>query len=106
MKTKNDLPRQPGSNAREVPESTAEETADNRYLLYTTPKGLRQETQRKMRLIAALFCGMFLAILAVAGWLCPALIPWIEAPFAVAGVWKFFRVTYVWMTTTPEEKLW
>ena len=57
--------------------------------------------KKKLKLVAALFCAMFFTMLGVSCWLWPAVIPYVMAPFAVAGAWKFCRVAYIWMITDP-----
>jgi len=104
--------RQPASTSQE-----AHGTAPNgdSYLLYSMPRSKSQDKARnlgknKLRLVAGLFCGMFFALLGVACWLHPVFLPYVMAPFAIAGAWKFCRVCFIWLTTTPEiseeEQLW
>ena len=111
MKTKKDSPCQPASNTREAETTTPQGGA---YLLYTTPRPFRQERnttmfRKKLKLVAVLFCTMFFSMLALSCWLWPVVIPYVLAPFAVAGAWKFCRVAYIWMVTDPvmnEEEPW
>ena len=104
--------RQPASTSQE-----ANGTAPNgdSYLLYSTPRSKSQDKARrlsrgKLKLVAALICAMFFVLLAMACWLWPPVIPYVLAPFAVAGAWKFCRVTYIWLSTDPvfteEEQPW
>lgn len=101
--------RQPASTPQEA--ETAVPGGDS-YLLYSIPRSKSQDRARKnkLKLVAALFCVMFFSMLAVACWLWPVVIPYVLAPFAVAGAWKFCRVAYIWMVTDPvvneEEELW
>ena len=113
MNAKKESPtRQPASNS-----CGAENTAPrgDSYLLYSTPRSKSQDKARrlsrgKLKLVAALICAMFFIMLATACWLWPVVLPYVLAPFAVAGAWKFCRVTYIWLSTDPvfteEEQPW
>lgn len=57
--------------------------------------------EKKAMLLTAAFCILLFAILIVAACVLPDLAPWILAPFAVIGAWKFARVCYLWITTDP-----
>lgn len=73
------------------------------YLFYSTNRSKSQDRARKskLKLVAALFCTMFFTMLGAACWLHPVVVPYVMAPFAVAGAWKFCRVAYIWMVTDP-----
>ena len=103
--------RQPASTPQEA--DTAIPGGDS-YLLYSIPRSKSQDKaqknrEQKLRLVAALFCTMFFSMLALSCWLWPVAIPYVLAPFAVAGAWKFCRVAYIWMSTDPfyeEDETW
>ena len=104
--------RQPASTSQEA--NTAVPGGDS-YLFYSTVRSKSQDKARrlsrgKLKLVAALICAMFFVLLAMACWLWPPVIPYVLAPFAVAGAWKFCRVTYIWLSTDPvfteEEQPW
>lgn len=58
--------------------------------------------KNKARLVTILIM-ILLAVLAadIVG-LYPDTLPWILAPFAAAGAWKFARVLFLWLTTEDE----
>lgn len=60
--------------------------------------------KKKARLCTALFSIMLLGILVDVGIVWPHAIPYILAPFAVTGAFKFVRVLYIWFITDPAEK--
>lgn len=96
--------RQPASKSQEA-NGTA--PGGDSYLLYSTPRSKSQDKARnlgrnKLRLVAGLFCTMFFALLGVACWLHPALLPYVMAPFAIAGALKFCLVCFIWLSTLPE----
>lgn len=112
MNTKKDSLRQPASTSQEA-HGTA--PGGDSYLLYSMPRSKSQDKAKKMgknklRLVAALFCGMFFILLGTACWLHPVFLPYVMAPFAVAGAWKFCRVTFLWLTADPvfteEDETW
>ena len=109
MSAKKDPLRQPASTSQGA-QST--QTAGSEYLLYTTSRTSRQakkSREQKLKLVSVLFCTMFFVMLGTACWLWPVVIPYVLAPFAVAGAWKFCRVAYIWMVTDPfyeEEQPW
>lgn len=108
---KKSSPCEPASITREANHSTP---GGGSYLLYSIPRSKSQDKaqknrEQKLRLVAALFCTMFFVMLGTACWLWPVVIPYVLAPFAVAGAWKFCRVAYIWMSTDPfyeEDETW
>ena len=101
----------PASNQQEA----IDQTAWSDFLYYSTPRSIRQEKEENMKkkkavLLTAMYSVMLFCILAIAGKRFPALVPYILAPFAVAGAWVFVKWVYKWISVDPvvrdEEEPW
>lgn len=58
--------------------------------------------KNKAKMAAGVFCATFFLMLALLAKLAPWALVWILWTFAVPGVFKFCRVTYIWLLGMAE----
>lgn len=110
MKTNKNPLLAPASNQQEA----IDQTAWSDFLYYSTPRSIRQDKEENMKkkkaaLLTAMYSIMLFCILAIAAKRFPALVPYILAPFAVAGAVLFVKWVYRWISVDPvvqEDEEW